>query len=67
MKEPPIDLKLLANHNFGIANIVMLIFGLGVFGDVFLLPVYLQNALGYTALQSGQNLKSRSRNFSNLY
>lgn len=53
VKEPLVDLKLLANHNFGIANIVMLIFGLGVFGGVFLLPLYLQNALGYTALQSG--------------
>ncbi len=50
---PLMDLKLLANHNFGIANIVMLIFGVGVFGGVFLLPLYLQNALGYTALQSG--------------
>ncbi len=47
------DLKLLADRNFGIANIVMLIFGVGVFGGVFLLPLYLQNALDYTALQSG--------------
>lgn len=53
VKEPLIDLKLLTNHNFGIANIVMLIFGVGVFGGVFLLPLYLQNSLGYTALQSG--------------
>ncbi len=53
VKEPLIDLKLLGNHNFGIANIVMLIFGIGVFGGVFLLPLYLQNSLGYTALQSG--------------
>ncbi len=53
VKEPLIDLKLLGNHNFGIANIVMLIFGVGVFGGVFLLPLYLQNSLGYTALQSG--------------
>ena len=47
------DLKLLGNHNFGIANIIMLLFGIGVFGGIFLLPLYLQNALGYTALQSG--------------
>lgn len=53
VKDPLIDLKLLANHNFGIANIVMFLFGVGVFGGIFLLPLYLQNSLGYTALQSG--------------
>ena len=53
VKEPLMDLKLLLNHNFGISNIIMLIFGIGVFGGVFLLPLYLQNSLGYTALQSG--------------
>jgi DHA2 family multidrug resistance protein len=31
----------------------MLIFGMGMFGSTFLLPLYLQNAMGYTALQSG--------------
>ena len=54
VKEPLIDLKLLLNHNFGIANIIMLIFSIGVFGGIFLLPLYLQNSLGYTALQSGE-------------
>jgi DHA2 family multidrug resistance protein len=53
VRQPLIDLRLLMNHNFGIANIIMLIFSIGVFGGIFLLPLYLQNALGYTALQSG--------------
>jgi DHA2 family multidrug resistance protein len=53
VKEPLLDLRLLMNHNFGIANIVMLIFSLGMFGSTFLLPIYLQNALGYSALQAG--------------
>lgn len=53
VKEPLLDLRLLMNHNFGIANIIMLIFSIGVFGGIFLLPLYLQNSLGYTALQSG--------------
>lgn len=51
--EPLLDLRLLMNHNFGIANIILVIFSLGMFGSTFLLPIYLQNALGYTALQSG--------------
>ncbi len=53
VKEPLLDLRLLMNHNFGIANIILLIFSLGMFGSTFLLPMYLQNSLGYTALQSG--------------
>lgn len=53
VKHPLIDLKLLANHNFGLANLVVFIFSLGMFGSTFLMPIYLQNALGYTAIQSG--------------
>ena len=51
--EPLIDLRLLKNHNFGLANIIIFIFSVGMFGSTFLLPLYLQNALGYTAIQSG--------------
>ncbi|MCX6320793.1 MAG: DHA2 family efflux MFS transporter permease subunit [Bacteroidia bacterium] len=53
VKEPLIDLRLLKNHNFGMANIIMIFFSLGMFGSTFLLPVYLQNSMGYTALQAG--------------
>jgi MFS transporter, DHA2 family, multidrug resistance protein len=51
--EPLLDLRLLLNHNFGIANIILVVFSLGMFGSTFLLPMYLQNSLGYTALQAG--------------
>jgi len=53
VKEPLLDLRLLLNHNFGIANIILVIFSLGMFGSTFLLPIYLQNSMGYTALQAG--------------
>jgi MFS transporter, DHA2 family, multidrug resistance protein len=53
VKEPLLDLRLLKNHNFGIANIILVIFSLGMFGSTFLLPIYLQNSLGYSALQAG--------------
>lgn len=52
-KSPLLELRLLADRNFGLANLFMLVFGLGMFGSTFLLPLYLQNTLGYTALQSG--------------
>jgi MFS transporter, DHA2 family, multidrug resistance protein len=53
VKEPLLDLRLLRNHNFGISNIILIIFSIGMFGSTFLMPVYLQNSLGYTALQAG--------------
>jgi DHA2 family multidrug resistance protein len=53
VREPLIDLRLLANYNFGISNIIMFVFGIGMFGSTFLLPLYLQNSLNYTAIQAG--------------
>ena len=53
VENPMIDLRLLGNYNFGISTLVMFLFGIGMFGSTFLLPLYLQNSLGYTALQSG--------------
>ncbi len=52
-EDPIIDLRLLGNHNFGLAIIMMVFFSMGMFGSTFLLPVYLQNSMGYTALQAG--------------
>ncbi|MFA3783994.1 DHA2 family efflux MFS transporter permease subunit [Melioribacteraceae bacterium 4301-Me] len=53
IRHPIIDLRILKNRNFGMANIMLFIFGLAFFGNSFLLPLYLQNSLGYTALQAG--------------
>ena len=51
--EPLLDLRLLSDRNFGICSLIMLMFSIGMFGSTFLLPLYLQNSLGYTALQAG--------------
>lgn len=52
-ENPLIELRLLGNYNFGMTNLVMLIFSMGMFGSTFLLPLYLQNSMGYTAVQAG--------------
>ncbi len=53
VEHPILDLRILKNRTFGISNIMFFIFGLAFFGNSFLLPIYLQNSLGYTALQAG--------------
>ncbi len=50
---PLIELRLLKDYNFAFTNIVFFIFGLGIFGSSFLLPLFLQDTLGYTAFEAG--------------
>ena len=53
VKHPLIDLKVFKDRNFSLSNLMIFIFGIGMFGSTFLIPLYLQNNLGYTALQAG--------------
>ncbi len=53
VKYPIVELSLFKNFNFGMTNFIMFVFGIAFFGNAFLLPIYLQNSLGYTALQAG--------------
>ncbi len=53
VKHPLIELDLLKNFNFAVSNVVLFLFGFGMFGSTFLLPIYLQGSLGYTPLQAG--------------
>lgn len=53
VKHPLIEIGLFKSLNFTLSNFVLFMFGLGMFGSNFLLPIYLQNSLGYTPLQAG--------------
>lgn len=53
VEHPLIELRLMKSFNFAVTNAILFVFGLAMFGSTFLLPLYLQNALGYTALQAG--------------
>jgi len=53
VSRPLIELGLFRSYNFSLSNVVLFIFGFGMFGSNFLLPIYLQNSLGYTPLQAG--------------
>lgn len=51
--EPLIDLRLFANRDFLMANMVNFVRAIAIFGSMFLLPLYLQNLQDYTALGTG--------------
>jgi DHA2 family multidrug resistance protein len=53
VRHPLIKIGLFRNFNFSVSNAVLFIFGLGMFGSNFLVPIYLQNSLGYTPFQAG--------------
>jgi len=53
VEHPLLDLRLLRIRNFAISNIMLFLFGLALFGNSFLVPLYLQTSLDYTPFQSG--------------
>ena len=52
-QEPLVELRVLANHRFAAAASVAFIMGGGLFGSVFLVPIFVQEVQGYTPLQAG--------------
>jgi DHA2 family multidrug resistance protein len=53
-RRPFINLRLLLRRNFGIGSIAALSLGLGLFGSIYILPLYLSRIQGYTAMQIGE-------------
>jgi MFS transporter, DHA2 family, multidrug resistance protein len=52
-RDPVVDIALLRNRNFAIANVLMFMIGFALFGSTVLIPLMLQGLLGYTAMKSG--------------
>src|SRR6478735_9031144 len=50
---PMLDLSLFRNRSFSGANSVMLLIGLAMFGVFFYVSLYVQQVLGYSAIQAG--------------
>ena len=55
-ENPIVDLKMFKRRSFAVANALMLVLGVALFGSTVLLPQYLQVLMGYTAQQSGMAL-----------
>ncbi|MDE3128952.1 MAG: DHA2 family efflux MFS transporter permease subunit, partial [Gemmatimonadota bacterium] len=56
---PAVDLRLFRNGAFTSATAIGAILGLGLYAALFLLPLFLQNLLGYSAYESGLVLMPR--------
>lgn len=59
-KRPAVDLRMLRDVNFSSGSLIGGILGMGLYGSLFLLPMFLQQLLGYPALDSGIALMPRS-------
>src|SRR5260370_573925 len=51
--DPVVEIRLLANRNFAIANVYYFLFGFALFGSTVLIPQMLQTLYGYTATDAG--------------
>ncbi|HEU4698450.1 MAG TPA: DHA2 family efflux MFS transporter permease subunit [Gemmatimonadales bacterium] len=59
-RRPAVDLSILGNVRFSAATLLGGVMGAGLSGVLFILPLFLQNLLGYTAMDSGLALMPRS-------
>ncbi len=55
-KKPFINLRLLKERNFGLASVINVSLGLGLYGSVYILPLYLGQIQDYSAMQIGEVL-----------
>lgn len=52
-EHPVVNLRLFKDKNFLFGNLVMFFTFINLFGSIILLPIYLQNLMGYTAYLAG--------------
>ncbi len=53
VKHPLLDLKLFAIRNYSLAIILAIFRSIGLFGSIFLFPIFLQTLMGFTTVQAG--------------
>jgi DHA2 family multidrug resistance protein len=55
-EHPVVEVRLFRDRNFAVANLMMLVMGMALYGSTVLLPLYLQIWLGYSAQDAGMVL-----------
>ena len=56
---PIVDLRVLANRNFAVGAGMILLLGALLYGTIAVLPLFMQNLLGYSALDAGIAMSPR--------
>lgn len=51
--QPAVDLRVLRHRSLAAGCVLSLVVGVGLYGTVFLVPIYAQGLLQYTAIQTG--------------
>ncbi|HEX3348603.1 MAG TPA: DHA2 family efflux MFS transporter permease subunit [Acetobacteraceae bacterium] len=54
--QPLVDLKAFRNANFAFGCLFSLVLGLGLYGSVYLIPLFLSRVRGYDSLQIGETM-----------
>ena len=52
-RKPIVELRVLKNNNLRVGTILSFIMGFGLYGSTFIIPLYTQSILGWTAQQAG--------------
>jgi len=52
-KHPVVHLGVLRNRNLSVGSILSFVLGFGLFGSTFIIPLYTQTIMGWTAFQAG--------------
>jgi DHA2 family multidrug resistance protein len=52
-RKPIVELRVLRNGNLRVGTVLSFILGFGLYGSTFIIPLYTQSTLGWTAQQSG--------------
>jgi DHA2 family multidrug resistance protein len=55
-KNPIVELRVLKNGNLRVGTIMSFLLGFGLYGSTFIIPLYTQTTLGWTAQQAGMLL-----------
>jgi DHA2 family multidrug resistance protein len=52
-RNPLLDLSLFRSTNYSVSMVLAVFRAVGLFGGIFLLPIFLENLVGYTTIQTG--------------
>ena len=55
-RDPFLNLRLFKNRDFALGCLINVVFGVGLYGVAFVLPLYLSQVQGYSAMQIGETI-----------